>query len=170
MDPSTHNQLDASRTPYTLDVTAAPDPSAGIPSGSEPVLQLRALSNAGDPELQREFFKIFLTDDAATQVQALLRLEEGDTGLDLFYPVDAPNWGVRIENTPDTGTRFTKLDVDSRLPMMDSMTITADEATALAGRIDVARVEREKYSAQLNEDGDEGGQGSENDPTKPSGD
>ena len=166
MDPSTHNQLDASRTPFTLDVTAAPDPSAAVPSGSEPVLQLRALSHAGDPELQHEFFKVFLTDDAAVQVQALLRLEEGDSGLDLFYPPGAPNWGLRIENMPDTGSRLTRLDVDSRLPTDDTMTVTAEEAAALAARIEVARQERRAYSAQMHEDGDEGGQGSENDPTK----
>ncbi|WP_424952148.1 hypothetical protein [Deinococcus sp.] len=169
MDASTHNQTEASRTPYTLDVTAAPNPSAAVPSGSEPLLQLRALSNAGDPELQREFFKMFLTDDAAVQVQALLRLEEGDTGLDLFYPPRAPNWGLRIENTPDTGSRFTRLDVDSRLPTDDTLSISAEEAAALARRIDDARRERAKYSAQMREDGDEGGQGSRNDPTKPRG-
>ncbi|WP_407570470.1 hypothetical protein [Deinococcus altitudinis] len=166
MDPSTHNQTDASRTPYLIDVTAAPDPSAAVPSGSEPVLQLRALEHAGDPELQREFFKIFLSEDAAVQVQALLRLEEGDTGLDLFYPPAAPNWGLRIENTPDTGAKFTRLNVESRLETDDAMTITADEATALAARIDVALQERAHYSAQMNEDGDEGGQGSKDDPTK----
>lgn len=166
MDASTHNQTDASRTPYIIDVTAAPDPSAAVPSGSEPVLQLRALEHAGDPELQREFFKVFMTEDAAVQVQALLRLEEGDTGLDLFYPPQAPNWGLRIENTPDTGAKFTRLNVESKLATEDTLTITAQEATALADRIDAARQERAHYSAQMHEDGDEGGQGSRNDPTK----
>lgn len=166
MDVSTHNQQDASRTPYTLDVTAAPDPSALVPAQGEPVLQLRALSHAGDPELQREFFKIFLTDDAAVQLQALLRLEEGDTGLDLLYPVQAPNWGLRVENTPDTGTRFTRLDVDSRMATTDTMTVTAEEAASLADRIEAARHEREVYSAEVNAEGDEGGQGSPDDPTK----
>jgi hypothetical protein len=157
MDASTHNQTDAIRTPYVLDVIAAPDPSSAVPSGSEPLLQLRALEHAGDPELQREFFKIFMTEDAAVQVQALLRLEEGDTGLDLFYPPQAPNWGLRIENTPDTGARFTRLNVESRMPTEETMSITAEEASALAARIDVARQERAHYGTQMHEDGEPGG-------------
>ncbi len=136
-------------TPLTLDVSVAPDPSAAIPSGSEPLLQLRALEHFGDPELQREYFKIFLTDDAAVQVQALLRLEEGDSGLDLLYPPAAPNWGLRIENLPDTGSRFTRLEVDSRLPTDDTLSITAEQAEALALRIEEARNERFLQSGQI---------------------
>jgi hypothetical protein len=166
MDISTHNQQDARNTPYTLDVTAAPDPSAAVLSSGEPLLQLRALEHAGDPELQREYFKIFLTDDAAVQVQALLRLEEGDTGLDLLYPPAAPNWALRIENLPDTGTRFTRLDVNSRVATADVLDITGEEAAGLADRIEAARGERELYRAQMDADGDEGGQGSPNDPTR----
>ena len=138
MDASTHNQQNTQAPSLTLDITPAPDPSALVPSGGEPVLQLRALAHAGDPELQREHFKIFLTDAEAVQVQAILRLEEGDTGIDLLYPDDAPNWGLRIENLPDTGSRFTRLDVDSRLPTADTLTITAQEATAFASRIQTA--------------------------------
>ena len=165
MDASTHHQLDPSSDassslgagPLTLDITPAPDPSALAVSGSEPLLQLRALSDAGDPELQRERFKIFLNDRAAAQVQAILRLEEGDTGLDLLYPEAAPNWGMRIENLPDTGTRFTRLDVDSRLPTADTLTISAPQALAFAERIGAARLERQQVSAQLHADGDERG-------------
>ncbi|ULH15125.1 hypothetical protein MF271_14365 [Deinococcus sp. KNUC1210] len=166
MDASTHHQLDSASSALTLDVTPAPDPSALAPASAEPLLQLRILEHAGDPELQREHFKIFLTDGEAVQVQAILRLEEGDTGIDLLYPDDAPNWGMRIENLPDTGSRLTRLDVDSRLPTSDTVTITAQEASALATRIQAARQERAQTSAQIREDGDEGGQGSENDPTK----
>lgn len=167
MDASTRNQLDPATSALTLDITPAPDPSALVPSGAEPLLQLRALEHAGDPELQREYFKVFLTDDGAAQVQAILRLEEGDTGLDLLYPEAAPSWGLRIENLPDTGTRFTRLDVDSRMPTADTLTITAQEATAFASRIQTARQERAQSSAQIHAEGDEGGQGSENDLTKP---
>ncbi len=157
MDVSTHNQIQVSGTSFTLDVAAAPDPSALVATGSEPLLQLRALEHAGDPVRQSELFKMFLTDDAATQVQALLRLEEGDTGLDLLFPPQSPNWAVRVENLPDTGTRFTRLDVDSRLPSADTLDISAEEATALAGRIDAARQEREVALAQMNDEGDERG-------------
>jgi hypothetical protein len=160
MDVSTHNQLAIGGTPYTLDVTAAPDPSSLVPAGSEPVLQLRALEHPGDPERQHEFFKIFMTDDAAVQVQALLRLEEGDTGLDLLYPPAAPNWGLRIENMPDHGTCFTRLDVESRTVGGDALAISAEEASALADRIEAARHERQTYSAQINSDGDENALGS----------
>ena len=107
--------------------------------------------------MQSELFKIFLTDDAATQVQALLRLEEGDTGLDLLFPLQSPNWAVRVENLPDTGTRFTRLDVDSRLPSADTLDISPGEAAALAGRIDAARQEREVALGQMNDAGDERG-------------
>jgi len=167
MDLSTHNQVDDARSALTLDVTAAPDPSALVPAQGEPVLQLRALEHAGDPELQHEFFKTFLTDDAAAQLQSLLRLEEGDTSLDLLYPPQAPNWGLRVENLPDTGTRFTRLDVDSRLPTDDTLTVSADEAMALADRITQARSERAVASAQVHADGDGGGQASPQDPTRP---
>lgn len=157
MDVSTHNQIQVSGTSFTLDVAAAPDPSVLVTTGSEPLLQLRALEHAGDPIKQSELFKMFLTDDAATQVQALLRLEEGDTGLDLLFPPQSPNWAVRVENLPDTGTRFTRLDVDSRLPSTDTLDISAEEATALAGRIDAARQEREVALEQMNDEGDERG-------------
>ncbi|WP_425147775.1 hypothetical protein [Deinococcus sp.] len=158
MDASTHHQqgTQASGTqasPLTLDITPAPDPSSLVPSGRGPMLQLRALEHAGDPELQRERFKIFLSDDGAAQVQAILRLEEGDTGLDLLYPENAPNWAVRIENLPDTGTRFTRLEVDSRLPTDDTLTISAQEAAAFAERIGAARRERQQVSAQMQADG-----------------
>ena len=157
MDVSTHNQIQVSGTSFTLDVAAAPDPSALVATGSEPLLQLRVLEHAGDPIKQSELFKIFLTDDAAAQVQALLRLEEGDTGLDLLFPPQSPNWAVRVENLPDTGTRFTRLDVDSRLPSEDTLDISAEEAAALAGRIDAARQEREVALEQMNDEGDERG-------------
>lgn len=157
MDVSTHNQIQVSGTSFTLDVAAAPDPSALVATGSEPLLQLRALEHAGDPVKQSELFKMFLTDDAAVQVQALLRLEEGDTGLDLLFPPQSPNWAVRVENLPDTGTRFTRLDVDSRLPSADTLDISAEEAAALAGRIDAARQEREVALEQMNDEGDERG-------------
>ena len=157
MDVSTHNQIQVSGTSFTLDVAAAPDPSALVATGREPLLQLRALEYAGDPIKQSELFKMFLTDDAATQVQALLRLEEGDTGLDLLFPPQSPNWAVRVENLPDTGTRFTRLDVDSRLPSADTLDISAEEAAALAGRIDAARQEREVALEQMNDEGDERG-------------
>ena len=157
MDVSTHNQIQVSGTSFTLDVAAAPDPSALVATGSEPVLQLRVLEHAGDPIMQSELFKMFLTDDAATQVQALLRLEEGDTGLDLLFPPQSPNWAVRVENLPDTGTRFTRLDVDSRLPSADTLDISPGEAAALAERIDAARQEREVALAQMNDEGDERG-------------
>lgn len=157
MDVSTHNQIQVSGTSFTLDVTAAPDPSALVATGKEPLLQLRVLEHAGDPIKQSELFKIFLTDDAAAQVQALLRLEEGDTGLDLLFPPQSPNWAVRVENLPDTGTRFTRLDVDSRLPSADTLDISADEAAALAERIDAARQEREVALGQMNDEGDERG-------------
>ena len=157
MDVSTHNQIQVSGTSFTLDVAAAPDPSALVATGSEPLLQLRVLEHAGDPIKQSELFKMFLTDDAAAQVQALLRLEEGDTGLDLLFPPQSPNWAVRVENLPDTGTRFTRLDVDSRLPSADTLDISAEEAAALAGRIDAARQEREVALEQMNDEGDERG-------------
>ena len=157
MDVSTHNQIQVSGTSFTLDVAAAPDPSALVATGSDPLLQLRALEHAGDPVKQSELFKMFLTDDAATQVQALLRLEEGDTGLDLLFPPQSPNWAVRVENLPDTGTRFTRLDVDSRLPSADTLDISAEEAAALAGRIDAARQEREVALEQMSDEGDERG-------------
>ena len=157
MDVSTHNQIQVSGTSFTLDVAAAPDPSVLVATGSEPLLQLRVLEHAGDPIKQSELFKIFLTDDAAAQVQALLRLEEGDTGLDLLFPPQSPNWAVRVENLPDTGTRFTRLDVDSRLPSTDTLDISAEEATALAGHIDAARQEREVALEQMNDEGDERG-------------
>ena len=157
MDVSTHNQIQVSGTSFTLDVAAAPDPSALVATGSEPLLQLRALEHAGDPVKQSELFKMFLSDDAAVQVQALLRLEEGDTGLDLLFPPQSPNWAVRVENLPDTGTRFTRLDVDSRLPSADTLDISAEEAAALAGRIDAARQEREVALEQMNDEGDERG-------------
>lgn len=157
MDVSTHNQIQVGGTSFTLDVTAAPDPSALVSTGSEPLLQLRALEHPGDPIMQSELFKIFLTDDAAAQVQALLRLEEGDTGLDLLFPLQSPNWAVRVENLPDTGTRFTRLDVDSRLPSADTLDISPGEAAALAGRIDAARQEREVSLGQMNDEGDERG-------------
>ena len=165
MDVSTHNQIQVSGTSFTLDVAAAPDPSALVATGSEPLLQLRALEHAGDPVKQSELFKMFLTDDAAVQVQALLRLEEGDTGLDLLFPPQSPNWAIRVENLPDTGTRFTRLDTDSRLPTADSLDLSADEAAALATRFEAARAERLAAAAQIHADGDEGGQGGENDPT-----
>ncbi len=157
MDVSTHNQIQVSGTSFTLDVAAAPDPSALVATGTEPLLQLRALEHAGDPIKQSELFKMFLTDDAAAQVQALLRLEEGDTGLDLLFPPQSPNWAVRVENLPDTGTRFTRLDVDSRLPSADTLDISAEEAAALAGRINAARQEREVALEQMNDEGDERG-------------
>ena len=157
MDVSTHNQIQVSGTSFTLDVAAAPDPSALVATGSEPLLQLRALEHAGDPVKQSELFKMFLTDDAAAQVQALLRLEEGDTGLDLLFPPQSPNWAVRVENLPDTGTRFTRLDVDSRLPSADTLDISAEEAAALAERIGAARQEREVALEQMNDEGDERG-------------
>ena len=157
MDVSTHNQIQVNGTSFTLDVAAAPDPSALVATGTEPLLQLRVLEHAGDPIKQSELFKMYLTDDAATQVQALLRLEEGDTGLDLLFPPQSPNWAVRVENLPDTGTRFTRLDVDSRLPSADTLDISAEEASTLAGRIDAARQERAVALEQMNDEGDKRG-------------
>jgi hypothetical protein len=156
MDTSTHNQQDASRSAYILDVVAAPDPSALLGPSAEPVIQLRALDTPGGDVLQTELFKIFMTDDAAVQVQALLRLEEGDTGLDLLFPPAAPNWGVRVENLPDTGAKFTRLEIDSRLPTGDSVSITAAEAADLADRIEAARHERNAASDEVHADGIEG--------------
>jgi hypothetical protein len=156
MDTSTHNQQDASHSEYLFDVVAAPDPSALLGPSAEPVIQLRALNNPGGDVLQTELFKIFMTDDAAVQVQALLRLEEGDTGLDLLFPPAAPNWGVRVENLPDTGTKFTRLEIDSRMPTGDSVSLTAAEASDLADRIEAARHERNVASEEIHADGIEG--------------
>ena len=157
MDASLKHLLRPRASSLGLDVSVAPDPSSAVPAGAEPLLQLRALAHPGDPELQSEEFKMFLSPDTAAQVQAVLRLEEGDTALDLFYPPDAPNWGLRVENLPDTGSRFTRLSPDSLLPAGDPLDLTPGEAAALAGLMDRAEQDRRQASAEVNADGEGGG-------------
>ncbi|MFC4452192.1 hypothetical protein [Deinococcus sonorensis] len=166
MDLSTHRTA-ASALPLTLNVTVAPDPSAAVPAAGEPLLQLRALEHAGDPELQRDRLKTFLTAAAARQVQRLLRHEPGaDAALDLCYPADAPNWWVRLEQMDEGGARLVRYDVDSQVAGAEQLELSAEQAQALAERLDSALLEREQASLEVHADGDLGGQNSPHDHTR----
>ena len=145
MDTSSEGQPDLSAV--RMDVSAAPGQQQGGQQErgqQEGLVRLRALEPGG-----AERFGVLLTPDAAVQVQAVLRLEEGDSALDLLFPPDAPTQGMRLENLPDTGSRFARLNVDSRLPEGEWAELSADEAAELAERIEAA--------LQARQPGEEGG-------------